>query len=129
MIEVLVDDVCISCNRCVEVCPTNVFDAVEGGVPVIARQSDCHTCMSCELHCPVDALYVSPRGESDPTVREAVLLASGELGSYQRALGWKRAKPGGSDDDPGVLLKFMRRPDPNDKVRTQLYELAIRKYI
>jgi NAD-dependent dihydropyrimidine dehydrogenase PreA subunit len=129
MIEVLIDDICISCNRCVEICPTNVFDAVEGGAPVIARQSDCHTCMSCELHCPVDALYVSPRGEPDASIDAEALVSSGRLGSYQRALGWKRARPGGSDDDPGVLLKFMRRPDPNDKVRTQLYDLAIRKYI
>jgi NAD-dependent dihydropyrimidine dehydrogenase PreA subunit len=129
MIELLIADRCIGCDRCVAVCPTDVFDAVPGDVPVIARQEDCHTCMSCELHCPVDALYVSPRGEPDPSVNERQIIASGVLGSYQRALGWKRAKPAGSEDDPGVLLKFMRQPNPNDKVRMQLYELAIRKYI
>ena len=85
--------------------------------------------MSCELHCPVDALYVSPRGEPDPTVDEQTIVASGVLGSYQRALGWKRARPGGSGDDPGVLLKFMRKPDPNDKVRMKLHELAVPQYI
>jgi NAD-dependent dihydropyrimidine dehydrogenase PreA subunit len=129
MIELIVEDRCTGCNRCAVVCPTNVFDAVADDVPIIARQDDCHTCMSCELHCPVDALYVSPRGEPDPTVEPAAIVASGVLGSYRRALGWNRAKPAGSENDPGVLLKFMRRPDPNDKVRTQLYELAIRKYI
>jgi NAD-dependent dihydropyrimidine dehydrogenase PreA subunit len=129
MIEFIAEDRCIGCDRCVAVCPTNVFDAVPDEVPIIARQEDCHTCMSCELHCPVDALYVSPRGEPDPTVDVESIIASGMLGSYQRALGWKRAKPAGSEDDPGVLLKFMRQPNPNDKVRMQLYELAIRKYI
>ncbi len=128
MIELLVEDLCIECNACVQICPTDVFDAVPGGVPVIARQEDCHTCMSCELHCPVDALYVSPRGGPDP-VDAAAIVASGVLGSYQRALGWKRGKPAGTEDDPGVLLKFKRAPDPNDKVRTKLYDLSRRAYI
>jgi NAD-dependent dihydropyrimidine dehydrogenase PreA subunit len=129
MIELVVEDLCIRCDRCVVVCPTDVFDAVPDSAPIIARQEDCHTCMSCELHCPVDALYVSPRGESDPSINEAEIVASGVLGSYQRALGWKRARPGGAEDDPGVLLKFKRKPDPNDKVRTKLYELSVRNYI
>jgi NAD-dependent dihydropyrimidine dehydrogenase PreA subunit len=129
MIEFIAEELCISCDRCVLVCPTNVFDPVPGDVPVIARQEDCHTCMSCELHCPVDAIYVSPRAEPDHSIDPTAIIASGVLGSYQRALGWKRARPAGTDDDPGVLVKFMRRPDPNDKVRTQLHELALRKYI
>lgn len=128
MIELIVKDFCVSCDRCVLICPTDVFDAVPGEPPIIARQEDCHTCMSCELHCPVDALYVSPRGEPDP-VDEDEIIASGVLGSYQRVLGWKKAKPAGSEDDPGVLLKFKKAPDPNDKVRTKLYDLSIRKYI
>ncbi|KAA0970898.1 ferredoxin family protein [Aureimonas fodinaquatilis] len=128
MIEAVIEDLCIGCNRCVVVCPTDVFDATETGVPIIARQEDCHTCMSCELHCPVDALYVAPQG-SPTQINEAELIASGILGSYQRALGWNRARPGGSEDDPGVLLKFQRKPDPNDKVRVKLHDLSIRKYI
>ncbi len=129
MIELLVRDACIGCDICVRVCPTDVFDATPGGAPEIARQEDCHTCMICELHCPVDALYVSPRGEPDPSVDEAAIVASGVLGSYQRALGWKRGMPGGADDDPGVLIAFKRPPDPSDKVRTQLYEVSMRTYI
>lgn len=130
MIELVVNEACIGCERCVAICPTDVFDwDLAASVPVIARQEDCHTCMSCELYCPVDALYVSPRGEPDPTVKKDEIVASGVLGSYQRALGWNKARPGGADDDPGVLLKFHKPPDPNDKVRTKLYELSVRKYI
>ena len=60
MIEVISDERCIDCNLCVKVCPTNVFDAVEGGHPVIARQDDCQTCFLCEAYCPVDAMFVAP---------------------------------------------------------------------
>ena len=40
MIELVIQSRCIDCDRCVRVCPTNVFDAVPGGPPVIARESD-----------------------------------------------------------------------------------------
>ena len=36
MIELVIQSRCIECDRCVRVCPTNVFDAVPGGAPVIA---------------------------------------------------------------------------------------------
>ncbi|MEJ1976980.1 MAG: 4Fe-4S binding protein [Acetobacteraceae bacterium] len=38
MIELLVAERCTACNICVQVCPTNVFDAVPGDKPAIARQ-------------------------------------------------------------------------------------------
>jgi NAD-dependent dihydropyrimidine dehydrogenase PreA subunit len=129
VIELVVEGACIGCDICVRICPTDVFDAVRGGVPVIARKDDCHTCMACELHCPVDALYVSPRSQPDPTADLETILGSGVLGSYQRSLGWKRGAPGGTDDDPGVLTAFNRAPNPNDKVRMQLYNVSLRTYI
>jgi len=129
VIELVVDDLCIACDICVRVCPTDVFDAVPGGAPVIARKDDCHTCMACELHCPADALYVSPRSAADPTATLEAVRASGVLGSYQRSLGWKRGAPAGTADDPGVLLAFNRAPNPNDKVRMQLYNISQRNYI
>ena len=33
----------------------------EGGKVVIAAQADCQTCLLCELYCPTDALFDSPR--------------------------------------------------------------------
>ncbi|NUU61938.1 4Fe-4S ferredoxin [Bacillus sp. FJAT-27264] len=92
MIEVLSADSCISCNQCVAVCPTNVFDRVEDGIPVIARQSDCQTCFMCELYCPVDALYVDPDAEAVSGVTEAELQERGLLGGYREKVGWGRGR-------------------------------------
>jgi len=88
LIEVISVDRCIACNQCVSVCPTNVFDKVEDGIPVIARQSDCQTCFMCELYCPVDALYVAPDAEGAQPVDEAELESSGLLGGYREKVGW-----------------------------------------
>jgi NAD-dependent dihydropyrimidine dehydrogenase PreA subunit len=129
VIELVAESACIKCDICVRICPTDVFDAVPGAAPIIARKDDCHTCMACELHCPADALYVSPRSDPDPAVDPATIAASGIFGSYARALGWHRGAPGGTDDDPGVLLAFNRAPNPNDKVRMQLYNISQRNYI
>ena len=71
-----------------KVCPTNVFDEVEGAAPIIARKSDCQTCFICEAYCPVDALYVSPNADFSPEVDEAELIATGELGSWRKTIGW-----------------------------------------
>ena len=87
MIEVVSTQQCIACDICVRVCPTNVFDAVPGAPPVIARQEDCQTCFMCELYCPVDALYVAPDMDRVSQVSEQRVIADGLLGSY-RQNGW-----------------------------------------
>ncbi|TBL79088.1 4Fe-4S dicluster domain-containing protein [Paenibacillus thalictri] len=88
MIELVSDSRCITCNLCVSVCPTNVFDSTESGIPVIARQSDCQTCFMCELYCPADALYVAPDAEGASAVNEDELEHSGLLGGYREKVGW-----------------------------------------
>ncbi|CAH1650180.1 MULTISPECIES: ferredoxin family protein [unclassified Chelatococcus] len=104
MIEILSTDRCVACDICVKACPANVFEATQDGVPVIARQQDCQTCFLCEIYCPVDALYVSPIAEPSAIPEEADLAASGLLGSYARALGWRRGKAAGADQDPTFRL-------------------------
>lgn len=99
MIELVSQSRCISCHACVSACPQNVFDAVPHAPPVIARPDDCQTCFLCELYCPVDALYVSPLAHEHEAVDEHELAAAGLLGSYARAMGWKRAHPGGTEND------------------------------
>jgi len=91
---------CIECDRCIEVCPTNVFDRTAGGLPVIARQGDCQTCFMCEAYCPVDALFVAPDAEpvpADSPLRDEQNLAeTGLLGSYRDKLGWGRGRTPGA---------------------------------
>jgi len=60
MIEVVERSRCISCDLCIEVCPTRVFDTGDDGIPVIARPDSCQTCFQCEAYCPTDALFVAP---------------------------------------------------------------------
>jgi NAD-dependent dihydropyrimidine dehydrogenase PreA subunit len=87
MIEVIDAERCTSCDICVNVCPTNVFDKTEG-IPVIARQNDCQTCFLCELYCPEDALYVSPFADEIEPIDVVALQRTGAMGSYRRAVGW-----------------------------------------
>ncbi|WP_375775882.1 4Fe-4S binding protein [Bradyrhizobium sp. ma5] len=87
MIEVIDGERCTSCDICVNVCPTNVFDKTDG-IPVIARQGDCQTCFLCELYCPEDALYVLPFADQAQPIDLVALKQTDSMGSYRRAVGW-----------------------------------------
>jgi NAD-dependent dihydropyrimidine dehydrogenase PreA subunit len=121
MIELISDSRCIDCGKCVDVCPTNVFDAVEGGHPVIARQSDCQSCFMCEAYCPVDALFVAPLAgpapEGSPYQDEAALERAGRLGEYRAWIGWGRGrKPGSLRDTNPELSELMAAHLPGARV-------------
>lgn len=92
MIELVAGDRCIGCDRCIEVCPTLVFDRGADGIPVIARHDSCQTCFQCEAYCPTDALFVAPLATpatADSGFRDTARLeAAGVLGGYRRELGW-----------------------------------------
>ena len=105
MIEIVSARRCIACDICVKACPANVFDAMPGAAPIIARQADCQTCFLCEIYCPTDALYVAPDAEAPSPVNEAEIEAAGLFGSYARALGWRRGRPGGTENDPTFRLR------------------------
>ncbi|BBI35913.1 4Fe-4S binding protein [Cohnella abietis] len=92
MIEILNESKCISCNQCVDICPTRVFDSVKDGVPIINRKDDCQTCFMCEAYCPVDALYVAPEAEESVTVDYNELEEAGLIGSYRSQIKWRRDK-------------------------------------
>lgn len=108
MIELVSDERCIRCDICVKACPTNVFDAVPDGPPVIARQEDCQTCFMCELYCPADALFVAPQADHAVSLDEAQLEAGPLLGSYREAIGWGRGRtPGAGRDQTFRLLPLL----------------------
>ena len=109
MIELLSRERCTGCNLCVRVCPTNVFEAVDGDIPVLARASVCQTCFMCELYCPADALYVSPYADRHIDVDEAALIRTRTLGSYSREMGWQKAKPRGAQLDPTFRFRAAER--------------------
>jgi NAD-dependent dihydropyrimidine dehydrogenase PreA subunit len=92
MIEVVSADRCTKCDICIKVCPTNVFDRGDDGLPVIARQSDCQTCFMCEAYCPEEALFVAgdvtPVAAESPFRDEQYLVEHDLLGAYRRAIGW-----------------------------------------
>ncbi len=100
MIELVSETRCILCNKCVQVCPMNVFSAVKGAPPVIERKDDCQTCFMCELYCPADALYVAPQTDA-AAVSEPAVVARGLLGSYREAA-W--SAPAKKARDPSFRL-------------------------
>lgn len=93
VIELVSAQECIGCDKCVEVCPTDVFDRTISGVPVIARQSDCQTCFMCEAYCPTDALYVHP--QSAP-VGSVDVIERDHIGRYREKIGWGKGRTPGA---------------------------------
>lgn len=94
MIELISEARCVTCDLCIKVCPMDVFDRTDTGLPVVARKDDCQTCFMCEAHCPTDALYVAPERWSleAGTLDERDLAARNLLGSYRARLGWGKGR-------------------------------------
>ncbi|ROR24375.1 NAD-dependent dihydropyrimidine dehydrogenase PreA subunit [Comamonas sp. BIGb0124] len=104
MIEIVSPTRCTGCNICVQACPTHVFDAVPGGIPVIARQDDCQTCFMCELYCPADALYVAPVADGPVATAEHEAIVQQWMGSYRSAIGWGKGRRSTAAQDASFEL-------------------------
>ena len=107
MIELVSAARCIGCNKCVSVCPTDVFDpGAADGVPTIARLDDCQTCFLCEAYCPVDALFVAPqRRPLTDDERATTVPEESDLGSYRREIGWGHGRVPGARTAVGPPLR------------------------
>ncbi len=55
VLPVVYTEKCNESSACAEVCPTNVFDIVEGKA-VVARPDDCIECRACEVACHHNAI-------------------------------------------------------------------------
>ncbi|HEX4110427.1 MAG TPA: ferredoxin family protein [Solirubrobacteraceae bacterium] len=135
MIEFINADTCTNCNRCVEICPTDVFEP-SATVVQIARRHDCTSCMNCELYCPTDSIYVSPIRTPEVDLDEAAVIASGILGSYRRAMNWENGQPPqGTGDNWGLQLRQHRGEHPPPEgdrdyaIRLRLYNVRDRNLI
>jgi ferredoxin len=76
-----VEDTCINCNKCVEICP---FDAIKADFTT--RTADCTLCQTCGGVCPVHAIKFVDRWdtkllkkENDPETHEVPLTRRGVL--------------------------------------------------
>jgi NAD-dependent dihydropyrimidine dehydrogenase PreA subunit len=107
MIEIVSAERCTGCNICVHACPTNVFEAVKDGIPIIARQDACQTCFMCELYCPEDALFVAPSADAPLVVDEHAPATQSLFGSYRRSIGWgkDRTPTAGIDKSFELLIR------------------------
>ena len=68
-IEKIDIDLCNGCGLCVDVCDKDVIRMDEKEKKaVITYPEDCETiiCALCELHCPQNAIYVSPKSFPTP---------------------------------------------------------------
>jgi NAD-dependent dihydropyrimidine dehydrogenase PreA subunit len=51
------EELCISCNRCVDACPIDLMlPAEKGGTPTAAYPDECWYCGSCVVECPTGAI-------------------------------------------------------------------------
>jgi NAD-dependent dihydropyrimidine dehydrogenase PreA subunit len=132
MIEFVDETSCTLCGKCVEICPTDVFELSASAV-LIARKDDCTSCMNCELYCPHDAIYVSPLRTPEAGLDKTAVIGSGVMGSYRRALHWENSTgPSGTGDNWALQLRERQgeRPPPaGDKIRTLLYSVRERNLI
>ena len=107
MIEVVRAAACVACDVCVKVCPRDVFERGEDGVPVIARQSRLpdllHVRGVLPDRRPLRLAAVRPRPAGSPHTDEAGLPAAGAFGEYRPDRLGRRPVPG-FHRDPNYLF-------------------------
>lgn len=123
-----VESSCISCNKCVEICP---FDAIKADFTT--RTAECTLCQSCGGVCPTHSIKFVERWnltdlkqENDPPVRETPVARRGFLaaiaGSLLVVLGMRKVY-GAASADPALPLPV--RP-PGSVPEPEFLQMCIR---
>jgi ferredoxin len=106
-----VEDTCIHCNKCIEICP---FDAIKPDFTT--RTTDCTLCQSCGGVCPTHAIKfverwnsVALKIENDPPTRETAL---GRRGFLSLAAGSAAAVVGAAGATAATKLLGANLNDP-----------------
>lgn len=129
-----VEDTCIHCNKCVEICP---FDAIKPDFTT--RVTDCTLCQTCGGACPVDAIKFVDRWDdedlkpvNDPPTNETPLgrrgfmsLAIGTAASVAGAVGLTTATKAWGAGLEGSAPVLPVRP-PGSVPEAEFLQLCIR---
>lgn len=122
-----VEDTCIHCNKCVEICP---FDAIKPDFTT--RTTDCTLCQSCGGVCPTDAIKfvgrtnrISLKVVNDPPTRETPL---GRRGFLAAGVGLAGALTAGAASALGIRTStsFLPVRPPGSVPEEQFLQLCIR---
>lgn len=73
---------CISCNRCVNVCPIDILlpSVASGETPVVAYPDECWYCGCCVMECPTEAINLGhPLMNQVRWVEKESLMREGDL--------------------------------------------------
>lgn len=62
---------CTGCMKCIDVCPTDVFEIWDFGTRQVAdpaREKDCILCLICETVCPENVIDIEQEEGSEETL-------------------------------------------------------------
>ena len=62
---------CKKCGICAAVCPKDVFNFIEGEIPVIAHPEKCIACQLCVYICPDVAITLEKENEKEKVISSA----------------------------------------------------------
>jgi NAD-dependent dihydropyrimidine dehydrogenase PreA subunit len=99
-------ELCIGCNRCVDVCRSDVLmpNVEKGGAPLLAYPDECWFCACCVEHCPIPGAI-----KMEQPLNQRVGWKRKATGEYFR-IGMKNPPPPNNRPPVGGWGLWRRRP-------------------